>query len=286
MLRLAARELRGRPGVVYLPLSQSTPGVLRDSMFVFAASMRGWKIAAHLRGSEFREYYCHAHPAQQWWIRAMLARLDSVAVMGESLKAVFDGLVSSERIAVVPNGTPEFEPEHAVQRDPEHVLFLSNLRRRKGVIEAVEAALRVLADRPSARFTFAGDWEDSELEMSSPTARRDGRTDESSSAGLCRAPRRTSSSGRPLSCSSPRSSPRATRASCSRHWPQACRSSPPTKARFARPSLTACRASCSTSRYPIFWRLVCCSFWMIRCFSSNNPVLPGLLPVYVHPGAR
>jgi glycosyltransferase involved in cell wall biosynthesis len=159
-----ARRLRGRRGVVYLPLSQSTPGLLRDSMLVCTASMRGWKVAAHLRGSEFGHYYHRLHPIMRRWIRGTLSRVDSVAVMGESLRAVFDGLVSAERISVVPNGTPEFEPELSIPRDPEHVLFLSNLRRRKGVLEAVEAALLVLSTRPSARFTFAGGWESTELE--------------------------------------------------------------------------------------------------------------------------
>jgi len=159
------RRLRGEAGVVYLPLSQSTPGMLRDSIFVFVASIRGWKVAAHLRGSEFQDYYRRAHPIMRRCIRATLARVDSVAVMGESLKVLFEGLVSAERIAVVANGTPEFEPRSPIERDPEHVLFLSNLRRRKGVIEAVNTALLVLASRPSARFTFAGSWESPELEL-------------------------------------------------------------------------------------------------------------------------
>lgn len=164
ILRLAWR-LGGTPGVVYLPLSQSTPGVLRDSMFVFAASVRGWRVAVHLRGGEFGDYYRRVHPIMRHWIRATLARVDSVAVMGESLKAMFEGLASAERITVVANGTPEFVPKRPIQRDPEHVLFLSNLRRRKGVLEAVEAALLVLANRPSTRFTFAGGWESRELEL-------------------------------------------------------------------------------------------------------------------------
>jgi glycosyltransferase involved in cell wall biosynthesis len=158
------RELRGHPGVVYLPLSQATPGVLRDSLFVLAASMRRWKVAAHLRGSEFREYYAGSHPLMKRWIRTMLNRVDSVAIMGDSLRGVFNGLVPNERIAVVPNGTPEVVVESG-RRDPEHVLFLSHLRRRKGVVNAVDAALLVLARRPSSRFTFAGDWESPELEM-------------------------------------------------------------------------------------------------------------------------
>jgi glycosyltransferase involved in cell wall biosynthesis len=84
--------------------------------------------------------------------------------MGESLRWILRGLVSDERIAVVPNGSPEPEPSSVV-RDPCHVVFLSNLRRRKGVAEAVEAALIVMGRQPSARFSFVGSWESDQLEQ-------------------------------------------------------------------------------------------------------------------------
>ena len=66
-------------------------------------------------------------------------------------------------VAVVRNGTPE-PPPSDVECDPDHVVFLSNLRRRKGIREAVDAALVVREERPATRFTFAGDWESTELE--------------------------------------------------------------------------------------------------------------------------
>ncbi len=83
--------------------------------------------------------------------------------MGSSLRWVFEGLVPSERIVVVANGTPEPRVIRTAERD--RVLFLSNLRRRKGVVEALKAAQIVVARRPSARFTFAGEWEDDRLEQ-------------------------------------------------------------------------------------------------------------------------
>jgi glycosyltransferase involved in cell wall biosynthesis len=160
--RLTPR-LRGPKGVVYLPLSQSTPGLLRDSLLVWTARLFGWKVAAHLRGSEFRAMFDRSPRLWRSWLRAMLRRLDSVAVMGESLRTLFTGLVAPERIRVVPNGTPEPE-SFGSGADPRHVLFLSNLKRRKGVVEAVQAALLVLEREPTARFTFAGSWESPELE--------------------------------------------------------------------------------------------------------------------------
>jgi glycosyltransferase involved in cell wall biosynthesis len=93
-----------------------------------------------------------------------MRQIESAAVMGESLRDTLDGLVSADRIVVVPNGTPDFARNGEV-RDPDAVIFLSNLRRRKGIIESVEAALRVLSRRPSARFLFVGAWESAALEQ-------------------------------------------------------------------------------------------------------------------------
>jgi glycosyltransferase involved in cell wall biosynthesis len=155
-------RLRGAPGVVYLPLSQSAPGFLRDSLLIATAAARGWKVAAHLRGGEFRQFYDRQPTPLQRWIRLTLSRVDSIAVMSESLRPVFAGLVPPDRVAVVPNGTPD-PGEDGYRRDGDTVLFLSNLRRRKGICEAVEAALLVLERRPRTRFLFVGGWGEPDL---------------------------------------------------------------------------------------------------------------------------
>ena len=155
--------LRRRGGLVYLPISQSVGGFLRDSLFVLAASLRGWRVAAHLRGSELHELYATAAAPFRFWMRFTLARVDSLAVMGESVRGAVDGLVPPDRIAVVPNGTPDPSP-NGLPREPATVLFLSNLLRRKGVRESVEAALLVVERHPAARFVFAGGWEDEAFE--------------------------------------------------------------------------------------------------------------------------
>ncbi len=161
-LRLLAR-LRGPRGVVYLPIAQNVPGILRDSLYIHVAALRRWKVAVHLRGSDLGDVYRAQPAAMRLWMRFTLRRVTSMAVMGDSLRPVFDGLMPAERIAVVPNGTPEIAlPE--LPTDPQQVLFFSNLRRRKGIIESVDAALRVLLEHPTARFVFVGDWEDEELE--------------------------------------------------------------------------------------------------------------------------
>jgi len=165
-LRSVQALLRRRPDsstLVYLPLSQSAPGFFRDSLLIRVAAMRKAKVAAHLRGSEFRDFYARSPRLLRWWIRSSLARLDSIAVMGRSLRWVFEGLVPDERIVVVPNGTPE-PAATEVQRNGRKVLFFSNLAPRKGVEESLEAARLVLEEEPSIDFLFVGSPRDEAFE--------------------------------------------------------------------------------------------------------------------------
>jgi glycosyltransferase involved in cell wall biosynthesis len=160
-----ARLLRGRRGVLYLPLSQNSAAFLRDSLFIALGALSGWRVCAHLRGGEFRSFYDAQHAIARAWIRTTLRRLSAIAVMGDSLRWMFEGLVPSERIVAVANGTPDITRSIMREEDRVTVLFLSNLRHRKGVAQAVDAAVQVAAVEPDTRFLFVGDWDEPELEI-------------------------------------------------------------------------------------------------------------------------
>jgi glycosyltransferase involved in cell wall biosynthesis len=150
---------------VYLPLSQGPAGFFRDSLLIDVSAASGWQIAAHLRGGEFLDFYQRLSVPWRIWIRATLRRLGSVAVLSPHLRWMFSGFLPKARIAVVPNGTPDIGPgSEAVRRDDRTVLFLSNLRRRKGVEPSLDAAILVLQHLPDARFLFVGEWEGGELQ--------------------------------------------------------------------------------------------------------------------------
>jgi glycosyltransferase involved in cell wall biosynthesis len=156
-------KVRSSKGVLYLPLSENRGGFLRDSLFIHVAAMRGWKVAVHIRNSLFREFYDPQPGPYKVWIRLTLRRTTGLAVLGESLRPLFSGLVPAERIAVVPNGTPAFDA-NGVEPDPDQVLYLSNFSLKKGIDRALQTALLVLAQRPQTRFVFAGEWESSSVE--------------------------------------------------------------------------------------------------------------------------
>jgi glycosyltransferase involved in cell wall biosynthesis len=156
-------KLRSGRGMVYLPLSENRGGFLRDSLFIHASALRGWKVAVHIRNSLFRRFYDPQPRLFKWWINLTFRRMSGLAVLGEPLRALFVGLFPAEEIAVVQNGTTAFDA-HGVEPNPNQVLYLSNFHRKKGVDWAVETALLVLSQRPETRFVFAGEWESPEVE--------------------------------------------------------------------------------------------------------------------------
>jgi glycosyltransferase involved in cell wall biosynthesis len=155
-------KLRGERGLVYLPISQGIPGLVRDTLLIRVASGAGWRVAAHLRGSELGGVYRRQYRPVRAWLRASLLRLDSIAVLGESLQDLLEGIVPASRIAVVPNGTPDPGHRDGASEGPLGV-YLGNLYARKGALEALEAARIVVRERPDARFIFAGECPDPEL---------------------------------------------------------------------------------------------------------------------------
>ena len=159
----STRQLKAPRGVVYVPLSQNTAAFLRDSLFIWAAHLCGWKVAGHLRGSDFRASFSsrggrYGHGCVGPSARGLGRRHGRDASVGLPRSR------SSRSHCGRPKRDTGAPADSHVESDPNHVLFLSNLRRRKGIQEAVEAALLVRAQRPAARFTFAGDWESAALE--------------------------------------------------------------------------------------------------------------------------
>jgi glycosyltransferase involved in cell wall biosynthesis len=151
-----------RPRLVYIPISQTRIGYLRDSVYLLLAWLFRRRIALHLRGGDFREFYDGSGPLLRAWVRWTLRRVDGIIVLGNCLRRMFAPFVPEERIHVVPNGEdfPEFDGlgRDYGARSVSHVVYLGNLIPVKGVGDLLRAVPLVLARHPDARFTFAGEW--------------------------------------------------------------------------------------------------------------------------------
>lgn len=161
-LEFLVRLVVVRPEIVYLGVSQGLWGYLRDLTFIVPALLSRRKLVLHLRGSEFRKFY----DEMPGWLRSItrwvLSRTARMLVLGECIRPVFQGLMPSERVFVVPNGIDYKKfPQAAAGpgRNPKHILYLSHLSRRKGLLLLLEALPEVFRKHPDASVTIAGLWQ-------------------------------------------------------------------------------------------------------------------------------
>ncbi|TVR39061.1 MAG: glycosyltransferase family 1 protein [Cryomorphaceae bacterium] len=143
-LHQLARSLK--PDLALVPISQTTMGFLKDSLYVRILSGAGVKVLVQLRGSQFRNWYHSASPLTRWWVRNSLKKTEGVLVLGNNLRYLFEGLFPPEKIFVAPNGGdfPELGAKRVSAAKPLRLLYLSNFLPGKGF----DLLLRALAALP------------------------------------------------------------------------------------------------------------------------------------------
>ena len=160
--RLLTILRKERPAVAYLAISQSTIGFLRDSLLMLPAWIAGAHVVLHLHGGNFKAWYESRSFLMRSYVRMVLRRVSHVAVLGESLRRLFDGLIASNRVAVVPNGIDwpaVHKPAHESHKPRRYrILHLSTLNRLKGAPVLLAAVPHVLKVRQDVEFIFAGPW--------------------------------------------------------------------------------------------------------------------------------
>ena len=149
------RVLRANPGAaVYFPLSQNRWGFLRDAVFVAIGRAFRRRIHAHFHGASFSRF----REGEVWPVRILirwvLASLDEVWVLTESLRSVFEGAIEPGRIRVVENAIDDPWPPHGPRRDRAdrslRLLFLGNLLPAKGADDFLDALILAASQRSVA----------------------------------------------------------------------------------------------------------------------------------------
>jgi glycosyltransferase involved in cell wall biosynthesis len=160
LLRLC---LAKRPDAVYVPISQTALGFLRDSIYLLLPKLFGAAIVIHLRGGHFGRFYAGTNGLMRWYIDLSMRCVERVIVLGQVFKPIFAAWIDDGHIDVVPNGTDLViegvaEKLRQPNRGPLTVTYLSNLVPTKGIEEFVRMALDILRTEPDVAFLVAGDW--------------------------------------------------------------------------------------------------------------------------------
>jgi len=156
--------LRRRPALVYLPVSESRLGFLRDCLFLVPCRVLGIPLVFHLHGGQLDTLYAEGGAGFSWLMRFCFSQAARGIVLSESFRAKFTGLVEDDRVRVVYNGIPLTIYDAWKKRDRSRcgsttrtVLFLGVLIESKGFFDLLRAVPLVLERTNDVRFVFVGD---------------------------------------------------------------------------------------------------------------------------------
>jgi len=151
--------LRRRPAVVFLLLSSSRAGLVRDAWLIVTARLLGCRVVGQYRGGNFGGFLQRQPPLLQRAINMLLHQLACVLVQGERLRAHFVGLLPAQRVRVLHNGVSleEFPPRRrqVLQEAPYRLLFVGHIAFAKGFRELARA-YRWLRERYAVELWVVG----------------------------------------------------------------------------------------------------------------------------------
>lgn len=139
-----------RIDIVYIAISRSRLGLLRDWILLAPLCWRGARVVAHVHGSDFEDFYFR-QPALRRIKRGQVDKVDKFLFLDEGLLTDF-----GDRSSVLRNPIPNFalanggNPSRAAQGDKLTCGFISSFIPGKG-IEAFVAMAEALGDEASYR---------------------------------------------------------------------------------------------------------------------------------------
>jgi len=144
----------------YLLLSSGKVGFMRDAVLVFTASLFSKAVVAHYHGGNFHNFYNSSTPLYKKLIKSTMNRINTVIVLANNLKFMFEKFVDSERIKVLYNGL-SVEEYSSIERKPHKknavtILFMGHLTFTKGFNDLIKAYKKLKNNYPDIRLVFAG----------------------------------------------------------------------------------------------------------------------------------
>jgi glycosyltransferase involved in cell wall biosynthesis len=157
-IKLFKRLLFNRPNIAYHLVTPTEIGWLgRDIWFIFQCKLFGVKKVIHFRGSHLDINYKTFRPLSKKLIKYACSLVDAAIVQSDCLKSQFNGLVTSDKVCVIPNTVDDLFKN--LNRNPSktpQVLFFGHLTKAKGYTDIVKVIPEVASKFPDVKFMFCG----------------------------------------------------------------------------------------------------------------------------------
>lgn len=164
---ILASRIRCQPLAVHLNVS-TRGSTYRKWLMSRVCVVSGTPYMVHLHGSKYRKFFAAAPTLVQCVVLSLFGDAERVIVLGNVWRdyVVSELKVRTDRVAVVPNGTPEPRPVDRTRADthgPVRFIFSGRLSVEKGVADLVRAADLLYEERQDFELVLMGDSRDSSL---------------------------------------------------------------------------------------------------------------------------
>ncbi len=151
------------PDLILIPISQTTIGVLKDSVYIWLAGRRS-KVAVVLHGSNLHSWFVNAGPVCRLLFSRTMKRISGAVVLGENLKYIFRQWLPEKMIFSVPNGL-NINYKSGIRKENTRfvIRYIGNLIRAKGIFEIIQAVNLLKNEGFSTVLKINGNWLDAEL---------------------------------------------------------------------------------------------------------------------------
>lgn len=156
-IKLIMRLRKFRPDVAYFTITPSGVAFLRDLLFVSIFKLFRVKMIFHLHGVGIAKSI-----EKKTWLK----RLYRYAFRDATIIHLSEGLLKSEVLDIFPefsqssyalvNGVDSFKMKKAISSEKNNILFLSNLKRSKGVFDLLNIFKGIHDEFPCAHLNIAG----------------------------------------------------------------------------------------------------------------------------------
>lgn len=160
-VKMAFTCARHLPALVLIPISQTTLGFIKDSVFIIIGKLFRRKILLQLRGSNFGHWIEASSPITRRYITFILRSTEGIIVLGDKLRGMFADFFPPSRIFTVPNGADiAIAPSRRRDNDKISLLYLGNLQASKGIEDVIEAVsvLQKRFDVTNVEMKVVGSW--------------------------------------------------------------------------------------------------------------------------------
>lgn len=135
-----------RAGVIYLTISESVAGNIKDLLIYLICFEKLGKFYIHLHGGSIKKLLFDVHPLIRWLNAIAIRRMAGVIISGHSHADIFASMIDNKRIHIIPNFAQDhlFVSDLLIQEKFSNLnvlrlLYISGMTIGKGYLYLLEA---------------------------------------------------------------------------------------------------------------------------------------------------